>query len=172
MSSASISYVRANEASAKEEQGARGRPKRDYCPQQILLLRAQKKSRAREAAPKDHRPQLTLPARFARSYDFDSDPVNRRMTPKFYGYLPDDGRTRLIMYLCMVLNSALLLLLRSFSAALLMLARHEGNNKFLFSSYLAIDMSIFLLLKVLRGDFLYVRAKEGERRARARPGQG
>jgi hypothetical protein len=76
------------------------------------------------------------------------------------------------MYLCMVFNSALLLLLRSFSAALLMLARHEGNNKFLFSSYLAIDMSIFLLLKVLRGDFLYVRAKEGERRARARPGQG
>ena len=45
--------------------------------------------------------------------DFDSDPENRRKRPSFYGYLPDEGNARTIMYVCMVLNSALLLLLRS-----------------------------------------------------------
>jgi hypothetical protein len=33
--------------------------------------------------------------------------------PSFYGYLPDEGNKRTIMYVYMVLNGALLLLLRS-----------------------------------------------------------
>ena len=45
--------------------------------------------------------------------DFDSDPENRRTLPSFYGYLPDEGNKRTIMYVYMVLNGALLLLLRS-----------------------------------------------------------
>jgi hypothetical protein len=32
------------------------------------------------------------------SYDYDADPVMRRNNPKFYGYLPDNGVKRTIMY--------------------------------------------------------------------------
>ena len=31
------------------------------------------------------------------SYDFDSDPDERRRNPSFYGFLPDEGRARTIM---------------------------------------------------------------------------
>ena len=51
---------------------------------------------------------------------------------------------------CMIMNSALLLLIRSFSAAMLMLV-----NKRYFAMYLAGDMSLYLLQKVARGDFYY-----------------
>ena len=51
---------------------------------------------------------------------------------------------------CMLLNSALLLLIRSFSAAMLMLV-----NKRYFLVYMAGDMALYLLQKVARGDFHY-----------------
>ena len=50
----------------------------------------------------------------------------------------------------MLLNSALLLLIRSFSAAMLMLV-----NKRYFLVYMAGDMALYLLQKVARGDFHY-----------------
>ena len=50
----------------------------------------------------------------------------------------------------MILNSALLLLIRSFSAAMLMLAK-----KRYFVLYVAGDMALYLLQKVWRGDFHY-----------------
>ena len=50
----------------------------------------------------------------------------------------------------MILNSALLLLIRSFSAAMLMLAK-----KRYFAAYMAGDMVLYLLLKAARGDFHY-----------------
>ena len=55
----------------------------------------------------------SLPSLRAHADDFDSDPEKRRKLPSFYGYLPDEGKKRTIMYVCMVVNSALLLLLRS-----------------------------------------------------------
>ncbi|GMI28473.1 hypothetical protein TeGR_g12203 [Tetraparma gracilis] len=90
------------------------------------------------------------------SYDFDSDPENRRKLPDFYGYLPDEGNKRTVMYVCMVLNGALLLLLRSVGAALLMLANTE-----IFVAYLAGDHLLYLLQKLVRGDFLYWMPVEG-----------
>ncbi|GMI27683.1 hypothetical protein TeGR_g8672, partial [Tetraparma gracilis] len=84
------------------------------------------------------------------SYDCDSDPEGRRKLPSFYGYLPDEGNARTIMYVCMVLNSALLLLLRSIGAALLMLADTK-----IFVAYMAGDHLLYLLQKLVRGDFLY-----------------
>ena len=56
----------------------------------------------------------------------------------------------------MMLNSALLLLIRSFSAAMLMLA-----NKRYFLAYMAGDMALYLLQKVARGDFHYWIAVDG-----------
>ena len=51
---------------------------------------------------------------------------------------------------CMLLNSALLLLIRSFGAAMLMLAKTRY-----FAAYMAGDMALYLLQKVARGDFHY-----------------
>ncbi|GMI22418.1 hypothetical protein TeGR_g13348, partial [Tetraparma gracilis] len=90
------------------------------------------------------------------SYDFDSDPENRRKLPDFYGYLPDEGNARTIMYVCMVVNSALLLLLRSIGAALLMIADPK-----IFIAYMAGDHLLYLLHKLMRGDFLHWMPVEG-----------
>ncbi|GMI35859.1 hypothetical protein TeGR_g6190, partial [Tetraparma gracilis] len=90
------------------------------------------------------------------SYDFDSDPGNRLLLPKFYGYLPDDGNERTVMYVCMVLNSALLLVFRSIGAALLMLADTK-----IFVAYMAGDHLLYLLQKLVRGDFLHWMPIEG-----------
>jgi hypothetical protein len=87
---------------------------------------------------------------FALADDFDSDPDGRKNLPSFYGYLPDEGTKRTIMYACMVLNSALLLLLRSVGAALLMLADTK-----IFVAYMAGDQLLYLLQKLVRGDFLH-----------------
>jgi len=81
------------------------------------------------------------------SFDLDVDPAARKLDPTFYGYIPDGG-SRTLIFGCMLLNSALLLLLRSFSAALLMLAK-----KRYLMMYMAGDMALYLLQKVARGDF-------------------
>jgi len=84
------------------------------------------------------------------SYDFDTDPEKRKQTPAFYGYIPDEGIARPLLLVCMTLNSALLLLVRAFSAAMLMLV-----NKRYLAIYMAGDMALYLLQKVARGDFHY-----------------
>ena len=71
---------------------------------------------------------------------YDVDPEKRRNSPEFYGYIPDGG--------CMMANSALLLLIRSFSAAVLMLVK-----KRYFALYLAGDMALYLGVKEASGDF-------------------
>jgi hypothetical protein len=76
--------------------------------------------------------------------------------PSFYGYLPDEGNKRTIMYVCMVVNSALLLLFRSIGAALLMLADTK-----IFVAYMAGDHLLYLLVKLARGDFLHWLPVEG-----------
>ena len=55
------------------------------------------------------------------SWNYDTNPVKRKNTPDFYGYIPKDHVERSVMAVCMVINSTALLLLRSFSAAMLML---------------------------------------------------
>jgi len=80
---------------------------------------------------------------------YDVDPQKRKESPDFYGYIPDGG-SRTVIFGCMMLNSALLLLIRSFSAAMLMLVK-----KRYFVAYLAGDLALYLLQKVARGDFHY-----------------
>ena len=84
------------------------------------------------------------------SYDYDTDPVKRKETPDFYGYIPDEGGVRTLLLVCMTVNSALLLLMRSFSAAMLMQVR-----KRYVIYYMTIDHSIYVGIKLLRGDFYY-----------------
>ena len=83
------------------------------------------------------------------SFDMDVDPARRMEAPDFYGYIPDDGK-RTTIFCCMVLNSALLLLVRSLSAAMLMLVQ-----KRYFVLYIVVDMALYLLQKMARGDVHY-----------------
>jgi hypothetical protein len=55
------------------------------------------------------------------SFDFDVSPTRRRDEPGFYGYIPDSAGRRTAIFFCMIMNGALLLLLRSFSTALLLM---------------------------------------------------
>jgi hypothetical protein len=71
------------------------------------------------------------------------------MQPDFYGYIPD-GMSRTLIFGCMLLNSMLLLLIRSICAALLMQVKSEY-----FALYLAGDMGAYMLQKILRSDFHY-----------------
>jgi hypothetical protein len=52
------------------------------------------------------------------SFDFDVNPKRRRDEPDFYGYIPDSARRRTGIFFCMIMNGALLLLLRSLSTVL------------------------------------------------------
>ena len=54
------------------------------------------------------------------SFDFDVSPQRRRDEPAFYGYIPDSAGRRTAIFFCMIMNGALLLLLRSLSTALLL----------------------------------------------------
>jgi hypothetical protein len=83
------------------------------------------------------------------TFDFDVSPSRRRETPEFYGFVPD-GAARTLIFCCMIVNSMLLLLIKSFCCALLML-----TNKSYLSWYIAGDMGVYLLQKILRGDFQY-----------------
>jgi hypothetical protein len=83
------------------------------------------------------------------SFDYDVDPAKRKDMPDFYGYIPN-GVSRTVAFACMTLNGTLVLLLRSFSAALLTLMA----KKYLLW-YVACDQGLYLTQKVFRGDFQY-----------------
>ena len=89
------------------------------------------------------------------SYDFDVSPSNRKEQPHFYGYIPDRG-SRTIIFAVMTLNSALLLLVRSFSAAMLIMV-----GKRYFIAYMVGDMAIYMLQKRARRDIHYWIPVEG-----------
>ena len=84
------------------------------------------------------------------SYDFDTDPSKRRNNPEFYGYCPDGGGGRLLVFLLLFLNSTSHILGRTLSAALL--ATVSANYLW---TYIGADMGLYLLFKVARCDFYY-----------------
>jgi hypothetical protein len=83
------------------------------------------------------------------------DPLKRRETPEFYGYVPD-GLSRSLIFTAMTINGTLLLLIRSVSAALLILTR-----KRYFAMYFVADNLLYILQKIVRGDFYYWAPVEG-----------
>jgi hypothetical protein len=80
------------------------------------------------------------------TYDFDTSVQRRKNEPEFYGFIPD-GTRGTVVFGCMILNGALLLLARSASAALLM---HAKSSYFLY--YTLGDCAFFFLQKAARGD--------------------
>jgi hypothetical protein len=83
------------------------------------------------------------------TFDYDTGVQRRKDTPEFYGFIPDGTRGS-VVFGCMTLNSALLLLARSASAALLM---HAKPSYFLW--YVVGDCAFFFLQKAARGDIHY-----------------
>ena len=83
------------------------------------------------------------------TWDFDTGINRRRDEPEFYGMIPDGVRGN-VVFLCMILNSALLLLVRSLSYAMLMLV-----NPAYVLFYALGDTAFFFLQKSARGDFKY-----------------
>jgi hypothetical protein len=84
------------------------------------------------------------------SFDFDVDPKKRRASPNFYGFVPNSGFRRTAIFICMVLMSAGMLLIRSFGAALLM---RLGSQCFQWA--FAAEMGLFFLYKLARRDAYY-----------------
>ena len=89
------------------------------------------------------------------TWDFDTGNQRRRDEPEFYGMIPDGLRGN-VVFLCMILNSAMLLLARSLSYAMLMLA-----NPAYVLYYALGDSSFFFLQKAARGDFKYFANVDG-----------
>jgi hypothetical protein len=83
------------------------------------------------------------------TWDFDTNIDFRRDSREFYGMIPDGVRGN-VVFLCMILNSAMLLLVRSLSYALLMLV-----NPAYVLYYALGDTIFFFLQKAARGDFKY-----------------
>ena len=89
------------------------------------------------------------------TWDYDTSNQRRRDEPEFYGMIPDGVRGN-VVFLCMILNSALLLLVRSLSYALLMLL-----NPAYVLYYALGDTAFFFLQKSARGDFKFFANADG-----------
>jgi hypothetical protein len=84
------------------------------------------------------------------SYDFDTDPARREVATDFYGYIPAKASKRTVVFISMLLLSAGMLLIRCTTIVLLGLI--GGSWAFL---YIGADLGLYLLVKILRGDFWY-----------------
>jgi hypothetical protein len=83
-------------------------------------------------------------------HSFDVNPQRRRDEPDFYGYIPDAASSRTLIFGCMIINGALLLLVRSLSIALLSMTERS-----ILVAYFVSDMMLYYVYKVLRRDFVH-----------------
>jgi hypothetical protein len=90
------------------------------------------------------------------SYDYDTDPKKRQQTPDFYGYIPTTAIKRLTVFASMLLFSASMLIVRCMTIVLL----GTIGTKWAFA-YIGTDLSLYLLVKLLRKDFWYWMPLEG-----------
>ena len=84
------------------------------------------------------------------SYDFDTEPLGRAQKPDFYGYIPDAGGTRLLLFSTMIVQSAVMLAIRALGIIILAFI----SMRYLII-FIAVDMLIYMWLKVIRDDFFY-----------------
>jgi hypothetical protein len=84
------------------------------------------------------------------SYDWDTDPVKREQVPDFYGYVPANPTKRSIIFVAMMFFSASMLVIRCMTIVVLGLIGGRWVSLFV-----GTDLSLYLLAKILRGDFWY-----------------
>jgi len=82
------------------------------------------------------------------SVDFDTDPVRRLLGPNYYGYMPNENR--LLVFVLMVFMSGSHVLMKLLACSLMLRV-----NKIWFWMYMAMDMGVYFLYKIARGDFRY-----------------
>jgi hypothetical protein len=76
--------------------------------------------------------------------------VKREQVPDFYGYVPANPKKRSIIFVAMMLFSAGMLVIRCMTIVVLGLLGGRWA-----SLYVSADLLLYLLVKVLRGDFWY-----------------
>ena len=84
------------------------------------------------------------------TYDFDTDPQRRLQEPEFYGFVPDSAIGRIVTLSLLILQSTLMLILRATATALLIKVGWTYLGIFM-----AGDLTLFFLSKLLRCDFFY-----------------
>jgi len=84
------------------------------------------------------------------SYDWDTSPEKRRAAPDFYGFIPAAAVKRVTVFASMLVTSAGMLVIRCMSIVLMGLI---GRNWAL--GYVGVDLGLYLIIKLLRGDFWY-----------------
>ena len=84
------------------------------------------------------------------SYDFDTSPEKRDEKPDFYGYVPDGSHPRTICFGSLIFISSFMLAIKALSLVLVSTVSPKYAVIFF-----AIDIGIFLLLKIIRKDFIY-----------------
>jgi hypothetical protein len=82
------------------------------------------------------------------SYDYDTDPTKREKVPDFYGYIPAKASKRALVFVSMVFLTTGMLLIRCMT--IVVLGQLGGNWV---SLYIGSDLSLYLVVKILRGDF-------------------
>ena len=90
------------------------------------------------------------------SYDYDTDPRKCHFCPQFYGYVPSGSTKRTVLFITMMLLSAIILLVRTLILVLFGLVSKSAAL-----IYICTDIGIYLLFKVLRQDFTYWMPFEG-----------
>ena len=84
------------------------------------------------------------------SYDMDTNPEGRASAPDFYGYVPSSAMGRSVVFASLILMSAAMLLIRCMTIVVLGLI--GGRWPFV---YIGADLGLYMIVKVLRGDFWY-----------------
>jgi len=85
------------------------------------------------------------------AFDHDVEVTHRKNQPKFYGLIPDDHNTRGACFVLMTMISALHNLSRSIGTALLA----ASGDGMLVAYFVGGEMVLYLLFKIMRGDFYY-----------------
>ena len=83
-------------------------------------------------------------------FDFDLDPGFRASSPDFYGYVPNNGGQRTVVFFSMMLFSTCHIGVRLMGIALLAVV-----GPMITAAVLGGDMGFFLLFKIARGDLRY-----------------
>jgi len=84
------------------------------------------------------------------SYDYDTDPERRELKGRFYGFVPSKPIPRTVSFLTMIVLIAGFLMIRCTSIVLFGLVSLK-----LAWAFILTDMALYLIFKVLRGDFYY-----------------
>jgi len=91
------------------------------------------------------------------SFDFDVSYYRRQKLPKFYGFIPDSHQHRGVCFTLMMLISGLNNLSRSVGCVLLI----ASSGKSLVVAFIAGEVILYLLYKVIRGDYFWFPRVEG-----------